>query len=114
MDGHSEESTTLPAARTSMVLTSSQLSTPSSSTCDANVSTALSSLGTFPYEILFASALPWTAASFIDKKTAESQVLWESGLEQCNHTSDISPSPLDVLDVLIQRGGDVHAKELKW
>uniref|UniRef100_A0A8C4Q1N4 TSC complex subunit 1b n=1 Tax=Eptatretus burgeri TaxID=7764 RepID=A0A8C4Q1N4_EPTBU len=113
MDGHSEESTTLPAARTSMVLSSSQLSTPSSSTCDANVSTALSSLGTFPYEILFASALPWTAASFIDKKTAESQVLWESGLEQCNHTSDISPSPLDVLDVLIQRGGDVHAKELK-
>uniref|UniRef100_UPI00358E340A hamartin n=1 Tax=Myxine glutinosa TaxID=7769 RepID=UPI00358E340A len=114
MDGHSEESTTLPAARTSTVLTSSQLSTPSGLTCDANVSTALSSLCTFPYELLFASALPWTAASFIDKKIVESQSLWESGQELCNHTSDVSPSPLDVLDVLIQRGGDVHAKELKW
>uniref|UniRef100_S4R5N6 TSC complex subunit 1b n=1 Tax=Petromyzon marinus TaxID=7757 RepID=S4R5N6_PETMA len=65
----------------------------------------------YPYEHLFALAFPRAAVgAFVDHKSAELR-----GLDGSHHSGSpcgVAPSPLDVIDVLMQRGGDVHAKEL--
>ncbi|XP_078282633.1 hamartin-like isoform X2 [Rhinoraja longicauda] len=63
----------------------------------------------FPYEHLFEMALPKAASLFIKQKTTELQKLAGKQLED---PSSSLISPLDVLDKLIQQGGDAHVKEL--
>ncbi|XP_051892930.1 TSC complex subunit 1b isoform X2 [Pristis pectinata] len=62
-----------------------------------------------PYEHLFELALPKAASLFIKQKTTELQQLAGKQLED---PSSSLISPLDVLDKLIQQGGDAHVKEL--
>ncbi|XP_078406307.1 TSC complex subunit 1b isoform X1 [Cetorhinus maximus] len=64
------------------------------------------------YEHLFDLALPKTASLFIKQKTSELQKLAGEQLEDSLSQSCTSISPLDVLDKLIQHGGDAHVKEL--
>ncbi|XP_067826068.1 TSC complex subunit 1b isoform X2 [Heptranchias perlo] len=65
-----------------------------------------------PYEHLFELALPKTASLFIKQKTSELQKVAGEQLEGPSSVSCSSISPLDVLDKLIQHGGDAHVKEL--
>uniref|UniRef100_UPI00398E989B TSC complex subunit 1b isoform X2 n=1 Tax=Pristiophorus japonicus TaxID=55135 RepID=UPI00398E989B len=69
----------------------------------------LSSGHPLPYEHLFELALPKTASLFIKQKTSELQ---KATCEQSEGLSCSLVSPLDVLDKLIQQGGDAHVKEL--
>ncbi|XP_069775441.1 TSC complex subunit 1b isoform X3 [Narcine bancroftii] len=71
-----------------------------------------STLGTrhpLPYEHLFELTLPKAASLFVKQKTTELQKLTGKQLE--DPPSSLI-SPLDVLDKLIQQGGDAHVKEL--
>ncbi|XP_067868193.1 TSC complex subunit 1b isoform X2 [Heterodontus francisci] len=65
-----------------------------------------------PYEHLFELALPKTASLFIKQKTSELQTLAGKQSEDPSSQSWSSISPLEVLDKLIQHGGDAHVKEL--
>ncbi|XP_078082312.1 TSC complex subunit 1b isoform X2 [Mustelus asterias] len=65
-----------------------------------------------PYEHLFDLTLPKTASLFIKQKTSELQKAAGLQLEDSVSQSCSSISPLDVLDKLIQHGGDAHVKEL--
>ncbi|XP_072908452.1 TSC complex subunit 1b isoform X1 [Hemitrygon akajei] len=70
-----------------------------------------SPLGTghpLPYEHLFELALPKAAILFIKQKNTELEKLAGKQLEDPSSLI----SPLDVLDKLIQQGGDAHLKEL--
>uniref|UniRef100_A0A9J8CVL4 TSC complex subunit 1b n=1 Tax=Cyprinus carpio carpio TaxID=630221 RepID=A0A9J8CVL4_CYPCA len=60
-----------------------------------------------PYEALFDLALPRAASLFVGRKTSEI-VQREGGVEGA-----VSASPLEVLDRLVQQGGDAHDKVLK-
>uniref|UniRef100_A0A672SL17 Hamartin-like n=1 Tax=Sinocyclocheilus grahami TaxID=75366 RepID=A0A672SL17_SINGR len=60
-----------------------------------------------PYEALFDLALPRAASLFVGRKTSEI-VQREVGVEGA-----VSASPLEVLDRLVQQGGDTHDKVLK-
>ncbi|XP_038637802.1 TSC complex subunit 1b isoform X2 [Scyliorhinus canicula] len=72
----------------------------------------LSSGQPLPYEHFFELALPKTANLFIKQKTSELQKVAREQLEDSLTQSCSSISPLDVLDKLIQHGGDAHVKEL--
>ncbi|GCB79019.1 hypothetical protein scyTo_0017823 [Scyliorhinus torazame] len=72
----------------------------------------LSSGQPLPYEHFFELALPKTANLFIKQKTSELQKVAREQLEDSLSQSCSSISPLDVLDKLIQHGGDAHVKEL--
>lgn len=61
------------------------------------------------YEHLFEVALPKTAYLFISRKTEELLKKYRGGLEDQGF---LSPSPLRVLDRLIQHGADAHSREL--
>ncbi|XP_048469727.1 TSC complex subunit 1b isoform X2 [Rhincodon typus] len=65
-----------------------------------------------PYEHLFDLALPKTASLFIKQKTSELQKVAAEHSEDPMSQSPAPISPLDVLDKLIQHGGDAHVKEL--
>ncbi|XP_060697593.1 TSC complex subunit 1b isoform X2 [Hemiscyllium ocellatum] len=65
-----------------------------------------------PYEHLFDLALPKTASLFIKQKTSELQKVAAEHSEDPVLQSSAPISPLDVLDKLIQHGGDAHVKEL--
>ncbi|RXM93201.1 Hamartin [Acipenser ruthenus] len=70
-----------------------------------------------PYEPLFDLALPKAAALFVGRRTAEA--VRRAGAERLveeeeeEEEGEASTSPLEVLDRLIQQGGDMHVKELK-
>ncbi|MGH0156795.1 UNVERIFIED_CONTAM: hypothetical protein FKN15_032468 [Acipenser sinensis] len=66
-----------------------------------------------PYEPLFDLALPKAAALFVGRRTAEA--VRRAGTERLTEEEEeeASTSPLEVLDRLIQQGGDMHVKELK-
>ncbi|MBN3283502.1 TSC1 protein, partial [Polyodon spathula] len=66
-----------------------------------------------PYEPLFDLALPKAAALFVGRRTAEA--VRRAGSERLmeEEEGEASTSPLEVLDRLIQQGGDMHVKELK-
>lgn len=76
-----------------------------------------------PYEALFDMALPRTAFLFVERKTSE--IVQQVALERCQrgdvlkHGEEdgmegvMSPSPLEVLDRLVQQGADSHDKVLK-
>uniref|UniRef100_A0A8C1K2V3 TSC complex subunit 1b n=1 Tax=Cyprinus carpio TaxID=7962 RepID=A0A8C1K2V3_CYPCA len=61
-----------------------------------------------PYEALFDLALPRAASLFVGRKTSEIVQRVEGGVEGA-----VSASPLEVLDRLVQQGGDAHDKVLK-
>ncbi|XP_053229456.1 hamartin isoform X1 [Podarcis raffonei] len=61
------------------------------------------------YEHLFEVALPKTAYHFVSKKTEELLRNVNAGHDKVNSSS---PSPLEMLDQLIQHGADAHSKRL--
>lgn len=61
------------------------------------------------YEHLFEVALPKTAYHFVSKKTEELLRNVNAGDDKVNSSS---PSPLEMLDQLIQHGADAHSKRL--
>uniref|UniRef100_A0A8C1X4V0 TSC complex subunit 1b n=1 Tax=Cyprinus carpio TaxID=7962 RepID=A0A8C1X4V0_CYPCA len=76
-----------------------------------------------PYEALFDLALPRAASLFVGRKTSEivQREAWERKQrgdvgkqgEEVGVEGAVSASPLEVLDRLVQQGGDAHDKVLK-
>ncbi|KAF7651989.1 hypothetical protein LDENG_00102770 [Lucifuga dentata] len=74
-----------------------------------------------PYELFFDLALPRAASLFVSKKTTEAVhkaaterlPQREEGLKDGEEEGVASASPLEVLDRLVQQGGDAHDKVLK-
>ncbi|CAN9504821.1 unnamed protein product [Ophioblennius macclurei] len=74
-----------------------------------------------PYESFFDLALPRAASLFVGQKTSEAVhkaamerlLQREEGLEDGEEEGVMSASPLEVLDRLVQQGGDAHDKVLK-
>lgn len=62
-----------------------------------------------PYDHLFEVALPKTAHHFVSKKTKE---LLKKAKGNAEEDYMPSPSPVEVLDRLVQQGADAHSKEL--
>lgn len=62
-----------------------------------------------PYDHLFEVALPKTAHHFVSKKTKE---LLKKAKGNAEEDYTPSPSPVEVLDRLVQQGADAHSKEL--
>ncbi|XP_051960574.1 hamartin-like isoform X1 [Xyrauchen texanus] len=70
-----------------------------------------------PYEALFDMALPRVASMFVGRKTSEI-VRFQRGdmgkeVEEEGVQGVVTPSPLEVLDRLVQQGSDAHDKVLK-
>lgn len=62
-----------------------------------------------PYDHLFEVALPKTAHHFVSKKTKE---LLKKAKGNAEEDYTPAPSPVEVLDRLVQQGADAHSKEL--
>uniref|UniRef100_A0A672NFH7 Hamartin-like n=1 Tax=Sinocyclocheilus grahami TaxID=75366 RepID=A0A672NFH7_SINGR len=66
-----------------------------------------------PYEALFDLALPRAASLFVGRKTSEIRGDVGKQGEEGGIEGAVSASPLEVLDRLVQQGGDAHDKVLK-
>uniref|UniRef100_A0A671NM74 TSC complex subunit 1b n=1 Tax=Sinocyclocheilus anshuiensis TaxID=1608454 RepID=A0A671NM74_9TELE len=66
-----------------------------------------------PYEALFDLALPRAASLFVGRKTSEIRGDVGKQGEEVGVEGAVSASPLEVLDRLVQQGGDTHDKALK-
>uniref|UniRef100_A0A673GTH2 TSC complex subunit 1b n=1 Tax=Sinocyclocheilus rhinocerous TaxID=307959 RepID=A0A673GTH2_9TELE len=66
-----------------------------------------------PYEALFDLALPRAASLFVGRKTSEIRGDVGKQGEEGGVEGAVSASPLEVLDRLVQQGGDAHDKVLK-
>ncbi|KAL4623301.1 hamartin isoform X4 [Arapaima gigas] len=65
------------------------------------------------YDGLFGLALPRAASLFVAKKTSEARQMIGTEMEVKESERMATPSPLEVLDRLIQQGSDAHDKVLR-